>query len=117
MQSPYEAGVSRIPNTEALDVRAAVRCALRPRLRGTRGTLAVVALGAVSAASAGPFPAEIELGSLLPQNGGDGSAGFALTGVAANDDAGVDAAGSVARVALILRVSVGANRQSRSRSR
>src|SRR5262249_59285072 len=34
------------------------------------------------------FPAEVELSDLFPENGGDGSAGFVLDGVAENDRAG-----------------------------
>jgi hypothetical protein len=46
---------------------------------------------------AGPFPPELELSSLLPANGGDGSAGFVLNGIDAYDLSGwsVSAAGDV----------------------
>ncbi len=36
----------------------------------------------------GGFPAELELSSLLPANGGDGSAGFVINGIATQDEAG-----------------------------
>ncbi|MGH8496401.1 MAG: hypothetical protein ACREVN_09730 [Gammaproteobacteria bacterium] len=44
-----------------------------------------------------PFPAELALSSLLPKNGGDGSAGFVLDGIEAGDNSGisVNAAGDV----------------------
>jgi Ca2+-binding RTX toxin-like protein len=47
--------------------------------------------------TAGGFPAEFELSSLLPANGGDGSAGFVLNGIDAGDGSGrsVSAAGDV----------------------
>ncbi len=46
--------------------------------------------------AAGGFTAELELSSLLPANGGDGSAGFVLNGIDAGDVAGrVSAAGDV----------------------
>jgi Ca2+-binding RTX toxin-like protein len=43
------------------------------------------------------FPSEFELSSLLPANGGNGSAGFVLNGIDANDQSGisVSAAGDV----------------------
>ena len=48
-------------------------------------------------AQAGNFPAEFALSSLLPACGGDGSAGFVLTGIDADDHSGVSvsAAGDV----------------------
>jgi len=48
-------------------------------------------------ARGGDFPAEFELVSLLPTNGGDGSAGFVLEGIDAGDRSGepVSAAGDV----------------------
>jgi hypothetical protein len=48
------------------------------------------------AAGATPFPAEIELRSLLPDNGGDGSQGFVAEGIGAGDTgASVSSAGDV----------------------
>ena len=48
-------------------------------------------------AQTGNFPAEFELSSLLPGDGGDGSAGFVLNGIDADDRSGcsVSAAGDV----------------------
>ena len=39
-------------------------------------------------AAAGAFPAEFELSSLLPENGGDGTTGFVLNGVDSEDESG-----------------------------
>src|SRR5262245_47485979 len=44
--------------------------------------------GLTPAAMAEPFPAQLELGSLLPGGGGDGSDGFALDGIAQYDFVG-----------------------------
>jgi hypothetical protein len=55
-------------------LNAAVRTALRPR--AVAGLLALTS----AVASAEPFPAEFELSSLLPANGGDGSQGTVLAG-------------------------------------
>jgi hypothetical protein len=73
----------------------AVRAALRSRTAAiVAGALALPAAGAVHSA---PFPAEFELASLLPANGGDGSEGFVLEGIGDSDDTGssVAAAGDV----------------------
>src|SRR5262245_29786252 len=50
-----------------------------------------------SSAIAAPFPAEFELSSLLPENGGDGTNGFVLLGFHSSDQLGraVAAAGDV----------------------
>lgn len=55
-----------------------IRCVLRgsPLIFGV--SLATAPLGVASAAA---FPPEFDLASLLPANGGDGSAGFAVSGV------------------------------------
>src|SRR5690606_18864510 len=47
--------------------------------------------------AASDFPGELELSSLLPGNGGDGSAGFVLNGIDSNDHSGhsVSAAGDL----------------------
>jgi hypothetical protein len=70
------------------DGAGAVRCALRPTVRCTRDALAAALVSVASIASAGPFPAEIDLASLQPANGGNGSAGFVLNGIDRGDGAG-----------------------------
>jgi hypothetical protein len=63
-----------------------------------RRTLAAGVMAALaSAAAADPFPAEVELASLLAAAGGDGSEGFVLAGSGTGDDVGksVSAAGDV----------------------
>jgi hypothetical protein len=40
------------------------------------------------------FPAALELASLLPANGGDGSTGFVLDGIDAGDDSGISVSGA-----------------------
>jgi hypothetical protein len=70
---------------------AAVRCALaqkRPPLRISAGLLALGLATHAASAWAAPFPAEIEMSSLLPANGGDGRAGFVLAGISADDYSG-----------------------------
>jgi hypothetical protein len=42
----------------------------------------------------GHFPAAFELSSLLPRNGGDGSAGFVLKGIDAYDESGLSVSGA-----------------------
>jgi hypothetical protein len=56
-----------------------------------------LAAGLQAVTSAALFPAVFPLASLLPENGGDGSAGFVLTGIAGQDSTGVgvSAAGDV----------------------
>jgi hypothetical protein len=70
----------------------AVRRALRPprpALCLGAGLLAAgVAVGLDTIVPAAPFPAVFELSSLLPVNGGDGSAGFVLSGIDAYDRSG-----------------------------
>lgn len=44
--------------------------------------------------STGPFPAEIDLASLLPENGGDGTKGFVLTGIRTGDRSGTAVSGA-----------------------
>lgn len=44
---------------------------------------------AAQAQSTGPFPTQFELSSLLPANAGDGSNGFVLNGIDANDRNGI----------------------------
>ncbi|MEM9386661.1 MAG: integrin alpha [Pseudomonadota bacterium] len=57
--------------------------------QGQRSLLAVlVLLFACTFAYAESFPAEIDLQSLRPQNGGDGSVGFFIRGIALDDDTG-----------------------------
>ena len=77
-------------------LRRAVRRALfvrRPRLaaRALAGGLASVAMaiGAAPNGAAAPFPAVFPLASLLPGGGGDGSAGFVLNGIDADDQSGL----------------------------
>ena len=41
-----------------------------------------------------PFPAELNLSSLLPANGGNGSQGFVLNGIDSNDDSGRSVSGA-----------------------
>ena len=80
---------------------AAMRCALAEPRPGPRLPARLLALGlaahGVGAWAAGPFPPEFELSSLLPANGGDGSAGFVLHGIDTDDRSGcsVSAAGDV----------------------
>jgi hypothetical protein len=72
--------------------------AQRPVLRIGAGMLAAgVALALNAPASAAVFPAEFDLSDLLVAQGGDGSAGFVLNGIAENDWAGasVSAAGDI----------------------
>lgn len=45
-------------------------------------------------AQSGPFPAAFDLASLLPENGGDGTAGFAIIGALRGDVAGYAVAGA-----------------------
>lgn len=44
--------------------------------------------------STSPFPAEIDLASLLPENGGDGTKGFVLTGIRTGDRSGTAVSGA-----------------------
>jgi hypothetical protein len=55
---------------------------------GRDGTGAAYVVFGRDTAQAGNFPAFLPLGNLLPANGGDGSAGFVLAGVADNDGFG-----------------------------
>ncbi len=73
----------------------AVRTALSPRWPAARSGLLVVGITAIAARSAaGVFPAQFELSSLIT---GDGSAGFVLNGIDAEDRSGqsVSVAGDV----------------------
>jgi len=47
-----------------------------------------------NAAQVGNFPAEFPLASLLPDAGGDGTAGFVLTGIGFSDESGVSVSGA-----------------------
>jgi len=62
------------------------------RARVVRGVACVLALGIATAfapsSMGGPFPAEFELASLYPAQGGDGTAGFVLAGVHEAQDTG-----------------------------
>jgi glycosylphosphatidylinositol phospholipase D len=75
----------------------AVRDALSPRPACTISALAIgVALGYADVVVANPFPPVFPLAKLLPGHGGDGRAGFLLTGIDAGDRAGsVSEAGDV----------------------
>jgi glycosylphosphatidylinositol phospholipase D len=62
---------------------------VRPHDRWCAGLLiAGLAAAAVPVSFAEPFPAEFGLSSLLPANGGNGSAGFVMTGRGRNDSVG-----------------------------
>ena len=78
---------------------AAMRCVLAAPRPAPRIHARLVAFGLAThgvAALAAPFPAEFELSSLLPMQGGDGSAGFVLNGIDSGDYSGiVSAAGDV----------------------
>ena len=50
-----------------------------------RSALVFFALAAVGNAQSSQYPAQIDLGDLLPSNGGDGSLGFVAEGLAAGD--------------------------------
>jgi hypothetical protein len=68
-----------------------MHCALAEPRSGPRIHTCLVALGLAThgvAAWAGPFPPELELSSLLPANGGDGSTGFVLNGIDVGDQSG-----------------------------
>jgi hypothetical protein len=68
---------------DSRSISRAVRMALRSRTAAiVAGALALPAAGAAHSAA---YPAEFELSSLLPVNGGDGSEGFVLVGAATND--------------------------------
>src|SRR5262245_40949405 len=80
------------PYAGRLALQGAVRHAL-----GLSMIAAGLGCGVVSNASAAAFPPVIELSSLLPDNGGDGSVGFVLTGIDPGDSSGfsVKTAGDV----------------------
>jgi hypothetical protein len=87
-----------IPPAADMELQHCVRRAMRSGCRPLRGTLITVGLiGVVSIAEAAPFPSIFPLSSLYPAGGGDGSAGFVLTGIDAGDRSGisVSAAGDV----------------------
>ena len=66
-----------------------VRGAVRRALRLSTGVIAAgLTLGSAPIACAAPFPAILQLASLLPDNGGDGSTGFVLRGIAPGDRSG-----------------------------
>jgi hypothetical protein len=77
----------------------AVRRALHPTRRRwlSAGVIAVGLTAVMPPAQSEPFPAEFPLAQLLPVNGGDGTTGFVLNGIATRDYAGfsVSAAGDV----------------------
>src|SRR5262249_32986185 len=75
-----------------------LRIAVRRALPLTAAAIAAeLAMGAVDTALSSPFTAIFALASLLPTNGGDGSAGFVLDGAESGDESGysVSAAGDV----------------------
>ncbi len=81
-----------------LRLRDSVRLAMGHNPASVGACLLTVALvAAPTCGEAQAFPAELELSSLLATNGGDGSAGFVLNGIEANDFSGreVSAAGDV----------------------
>jgi glycosylphosphatidylinositol phospholipase D len=87
-----------ISNRAPVRRRNPLRGAVRRSLRLSSGAIAAgLTLGVTPIASAAPFPAVFELSSLLPANGGDGSAGFVLDGDAVRDLVGfaVSTAGDI----------------------
>jgi hypothetical protein len=70
----------------------AVRRALRSPVNATLAGALAFALPAIPAIEAAPFPAEFELSSLMPTNGGDGSDGFVIAGASSSDEAGYSVA-------------------------
>src|SRR6185295_6320081 len=80
------------------ELHGAVRRALYSRRGWLRaGVLVAGFTGTMPLASAAPFPPILPLASLFPAGGGDGSAGFVLTGIDTGDLSGqsVSAAGDV----------------------
>jgi hypothetical protein len=70
---------------------------MRRHIRSTPATLVLLAGSAQALAGGLGFPAEIDLASLLPANGGDGTVGFVINGIDPNDQSGfsVSSAGDV----------------------
>jgi hypothetical protein len=84
--------------TFAIRLRGVVRRAVQRRqVWLSAGVLFTGLTEAVAVASGAPFPTVLPLASLLPAGGGDGSAGFVLTGIDVRDRSGdsVSAAGDV----------------------
>ena len=71
-----------------------LRDAIRRVLHVSAGVLAGAALGFAPYVRAALFPAKFELSSLLPANGGDGSAGFVLAGIDNYDISGYSVSGA-----------------------
>ncbi len=85
-----------VPTSFVEPLSRAVRHALSlRRARRAIGALAVgLAIGSAGNAFANPFPPVFPLAKLLPSGGGDGSRGFVLTGIDADDDAGRSVSGA-----------------------
>ena len=77
--------------------RAVQQALYLPRRWLRAGLLAAGIAGVIPHASASPFPPVFPLADLLPASGGDGSAGFVLTGIDPSDWVGqvVSAAGDI----------------------
>ena len=87
---------------ESTAPKSALRSSIRKSLCSPHGGLRAAVLaagfaGVIPLAQSAPFPAVFPLGSLFPASGGDGSAGFVLTGIDASDRSAhsVSAAGDV----------------------
>jgi hypothetical protein len=76
--------------------RAALARAVPPAHRSTpqRGSLVAAGVALALASAAHAFPPEFEVSSLLPGNGGDGSAGLVLNGGLPSEESGLRVAGA-----------------------
>jgi FG-GAP repeat len=78
-----------VPRSFVDPLGGAVRDVLSPRRLRAAGALASgLAVGCAGVAVANPFPPVFPLAKLLPAHGGDGRAGFVLTGIDADDRSG-----------------------------
>ena len=78
-----------IPHRAVVARTEPLRVVVRRALRVSAAVIAAGAVNVVPSAFAAPFPAVFPLASLLPNAGGDGSAGFVLRGIDPDDLSGI----------------------------